>query len=101
MKKESNRIYWLVVIAGCGLIGSCLGLGVNVAGLFFNSVAADFGVGRGTVAASLTIYNLVHAFAGMLAAKVMMRCGFKKPLCLERFCRYRLPSFCRCVPMSG
>lgn len=78
MKKESNRIYWLVVIAGCGLIGSCLGLGVNVAGLFFNSVAADFDVGRGTVAASLTIYNLVHAFAGMLAARVMMRWGFKK-----------------------
>ena len=78
MKKESNTMYWLVVIAGCGLIGSCLGLGVNVSGLFFNSIAEEFNVGRGSVAAGLTVYNLVHAFAGMLAAKVMMKFGFKK-----------------------
>ena len=78
MKKESNSIYWMVVIAGCGLIGTCLGLCTNVAGLFFSPIAADFGIGRGSVAMTLTVYNLIHAFSGMLAARTVLRFGFKK-----------------------
>ena len=77
MKPKSDRVYRLVVIAGCGLIGTCLGLGVNVAGLFFSPIATEFGVGRGSVAATLTVYNLVVAFTGMAAAGFVNRFGLK------------------------
>ena len=78
MKENRNMIYWLVVIAGCGLIGTSLGLGVNVAGLFFSPIANDFGVGRGSVSATLTVYNLVQAFTGLIAPASLRRFGLKK-----------------------
>ncbi len=68
----------MVVLAGCGLIGTCLGLGTNVAGLFFTPVANEFSVGRGSVAATLTVYNLVHAFTGMAAPRLVLKNGLKK-----------------------
>lgn len=68
----------MVVLAGCGMIGTCLGLGVNVAGLFFTSIANDFAIGRGSVAATLTVYNLVHAFTGMAAPRLLLKNGLKK-----------------------
>ena len=78
MKENKSPVYWLVVIAGCGLIGTCLGLGVNVAGLFFSPIASDFGVGRGSVSATLTVYNLVQAFTGLSAPAALRRFGLKK-----------------------
>lgn len=78
MKENKNPVYWFVVIAGCGLIGTCLGLGVNVAGLFFGPIAADFGVGRGSVSATLTVYNLIQAFTGLSAPAALRRFGLKK-----------------------
>ena len=62
MKENKSLLYWMVVIAGCGLISTSIGLGVNVSGLFFGPIASDFGVGRGSVSATLTVYNLVQAF---------------------------------------
>ncbi len=78
MKENKNYIYWLVVIAGCGLIGTCLGLGVNVAGLFFSPIAKDFNVGRGSVSATLMVYNLIQAFTGLAAPASLRRFGLKK-----------------------
>ncbi len=68
----------MVVIAGCGLIGTTIGLGINVAGLFFSPVASDFGVGRGSVSATLTVYNLVQAFTALIAPKLLRRFSFKQ-----------------------
>ncbi len=70
----------MIVIAGCGLIGTCLGLGINISGLFFTAIAEEFQVGRAGVSASLTIYNLVHAFVGMSAPFFLKRFGLKKML---------------------
>lgn len=78
MKENKNYIYWLVVIAGCGLIGTSLGLGVNVAGLYFSPIANDFGIGRGSVSATLTVYNLVQAFTGLIAPASLRRFGLRK-----------------------
>ena len=78
MNKKIKKEYWMVVLAGCGLIGTALGMGVNLAGLFFTAIASDLGIGRGTVALNLTIYNLVMAFTGMIAPRYVRRFGIKK-----------------------
>lgn len=68
----------MVVIAGCGLIGTTIGLGINVAGLFFSPIASEFGVGRGSVSATLTVYNLVQAFTALVAPKLLRRFTIKQ-----------------------
>lgn len=80
MEEKNMRpmTHLLVLIAGCGLIGTCLGLGINVAGLFFTSIADDLQCGMGSASATLTIYNLMHAFTGMIAPTVLERFGLKK-----------------------
>ena len=78
MKENKNYIYWFVVIAGCGLIGSSIGLGVNVAGLFFSPIASDFGIGRGSVSATLMVYNLIQAFTGLISPFSLRMFGLKK-----------------------
>ncbi|MBR4163514.1 MAG: MFS transporter [Solobacterium sp.] len=82
MKDNKKSVYWFIVIAGCGLIGTCLGLGVNVAGLYFSPIANDFGIGRGSVSATLTVYNLVQAFTGLAAPEALRRFGLKKMVIL-------------------
>ncbi|MDO5122787.1 MAG: hypothetical protein Q4D46_11975, partial [Erysipelotrichaceae bacterium] len=78
MEKNKSVLYWMVVIAGCGLISTSVGLGINVAGLFFSPIAADFGVGRGSVSATLTVYNLVMAFTGLAAPTLLRRFSLKQ-----------------------
>ena len=79
MNRAKNR-YWMIVAAGCGLIGTCLGLGINISGLFFSAIADEFQTGMAEVSASLTIYNLVHAFVGMSAPFFLKRFRLKKML---------------------
>lgn len=78
MKENKSFLYWMVVIAGCGLISTSIGLGINVAGLFFSPIAAEFGVGRGSVSATLTVYNLVMAFTGLSAPTLLRRFSLKQ-----------------------
>ncbi len=78
MNRKSNSYYWFVMIAGCGMIASAIGLGGNVAGLFFGPVANELGVGRGSVAATLTVHNLVAAFVGSVSARYVLRYGIKR-----------------------
>ena len=77
-KEKLTRLHWYVILAGCGLIGTCLGLGVNASGLFFTAVAEDLQCGRGSAAATLTVYSLMHALIGMIAPKALDRFGLKK-----------------------
>lgn len=76
-KKLSGK-YIMVLIAMCGLIAICLGMMVNIAGLFFTPIADEFHTGRGVVSMTLTILNLVQAVAGMVAGKVLNEKSFRK-----------------------
>ena len=75
----------MIVAAGCGLIGTCLGLGINISGLFFSAIADEFQTGMAEVSASLTICNLVHAFVGMSAPFFLKRFSLKKRLAVGNF----------------
>ncbi len=74
--------YLLVLIAMCGLIGSALGMLTNAAGVFFTPIAEEFGVGRGSAAATLTVCSLSTAVAVMFAPKVLRESNFKLMLIL-------------------
>ena len=69
--------YLLILIAMCGLLGTSVGLSTNVAGIFFSPVAEDFGILKGSVSMTLTICNLVFAFSGLLAAKIINEKTFR------------------------
>ncbi len=71
--------YLLVLVGMCGLIASGVGLVTNVAGLFFDPVAAEVGVSKGQVSFMLTICNICFALGGM-ASPSLMRARNPKPL---------------------
>ena len=70
MQESIKKEYLFPVIAGCGLIGTCLGICVNISGNFFSPIASEFGIGRGSAALTLTVYNLVQALSGMTEAEI-------------------------------
>ena len=69
----------LVLVGMCGLIASGVGLVTNVAGIFFDPVATELGVGKGQISLTLTICNVCFALGGMLAPR-LMKAGSPKPL---------------------
>lgn len=71
--------YLLVLVAMCGLIASGVGLVTNIAGLFFDPVAAEIGVSKGQVSFMLTICNICFALGGMLTP-ALMKARSPKPL---------------------
>lgn len=80
MKQKMSLQYILIIIAGCGLVASGVGLITNVAGLFFTPIATDFGILKGEVSLTLTICNIVYAFAGMLTPRIIYRRNIKTVL---------------------
>lgn len=78
MKKKTDFRYILIVITGCGMIGVTLGVIGNAAGQFFLPIANEFGVGRGTVAFTTTIYSLAQAVSGLYAPHYIRHTGLKK-----------------------
>lgn len=77
MNKKMNIQYIMIIIAGCGLVASGVGLVTNVAGLFFTPIANDFNILKGEVSLTLTISNIVYAFAGMVTPRIFYRRNFK------------------------
>ena len=59
------------------MLCNCLGVLFNVAGLFFNPVADDFGIGRGDVSVAHTIASLGCALGGILGARAAKTGRFK------------------------
>ena len=70
-----NRSYWhiLTLIACCCMSLSTLGLAMNCVGVFYSPMAADIGVGRGTVAMFATICTLMNGFAAPLFRRAIQR----------------------------
>ncbi|MBQ7992767.1 MAG: MFS transporter [Solobacterium sp.] len=71
MNSKISGKYLLILIAVSGLIATSVGLVTNVAGLFFNGIAEDFGILKGTVSMTLTICNIVFALGGLAAPKLL------------------------------
>ncbi|MBR4162038.1 MAG: MFS transporter [Solobacterium sp.] len=78
--KNFKAKHIMVLIAMCGVIGAVLGLVTNVAGLFFEPVATEFGIGKGEVSMTLTICNLCFALGGMLTPKLVKEKSFRMVL---------------------
>ena len=80
--REIKGKYLLVLIAVCGMASTTLGMMTNVAGVFFTPMAAEFGIGRGSAALTLTIGNLAYAVAGMFNRRLVNEGNFKRVVVL-------------------
>ena len=78
MKERFDRHYLMVIIACCGMIGVTLGVANNLGGLFFNPIASELAIGRGTVAFTITMYSLSQAIVGLYAPSIIRHTGLKK-----------------------
>lgn len=76
MQKKPSARYLLTVAACCGLTGSSIGVLTNSVGVFYASVSASLGVGRGAIATHATLAMLTIAALSPLAAKLL----YKLPL---------------------
>ncbi|MDO5109047.1 MAG: MFS transporter [Erysipelotrichaceae bacterium] len=77
MNSKISGKYLLILISVSGLIATSVGLVTNVAGLFFNGIADDFGILKGTVSMTLTICNIVFALGGVAAPKLLSEKSLK------------------------
>ena len=77
MKNKLSGRYLLIMLAMCGLIASSVGLQTNIAGLFFTPIATGFNISKGAVSLTLTISNLVFAFGGIVAPKLLKESNLK------------------------
>ncbi len=77
MGKQDKKMYIMVAIALCGLMGSSVGVGLNTAGLFFTSVSNGLGISRGAISFTYTIVSLVSALTAMVLPKILNAKTFK------------------------
>lgn len=70
-----NKSHWhiLTLVACCCMSLCTLGLVMNCVGVFYSPMAADLGVGRGTVAMFATICTLMNGFAAPLFRRAIDR----------------------------
>ncbi len=80
--KQTRGKYLMVLLAMCGLVASSIGILTNTAGLFFSPIAEDLGKETAAVNLTLTICNLMFAFAGMFSAHMVGSKNFKPMLIL-------------------
>ena len=69
MKMSSK--YWMVLAASCGLAASAVGICFNTNGLFYTPIAAEFGVGRGSVAMMSSIFSVASSSMGMITPHII------------------------------
>ena len=75
--QKMSHIHILVLVAMCASITASVGLVNNIAGLFLSPMAADFGVGRGSVSLTITINSLICAVGGTLMPRIINKKNFK------------------------
>ena len=77
MHKTGNRRYLLVLVSCCLMAASSIGVYTNSVGVFYTTVSADLGVGRGAFALHATLCALVTGFLSPLSARLMKRVRFR------------------------
>ena len=73
MLKKENLRYLLVLICCCLMAASSVGVFTNSVGVFYTTVSADLGVGRGAFALHATLCALTMGFLCPVAAKVLKK----------------------------
>jgi MFS family permease len=75
--KQLKARHIMLIAALCGMMSNCLGILFNVAGLYFNPIAADFAIGRGDVSMAHTIASLGCAVGGVTGAWIAKKLKFR------------------------
>ena len=70
--------YIQIVMISCGMAAVCLGLCMNIAGLFFTPVSEALNVGRGAVSLSSTLITFSIAITGLFVPKIINENNLKK-----------------------
>lgn len=70
--------YIQIVMATCGMAAVCLGLCMNIAGLFFTPVSEALNVGGGAVSFSSTLITFSIAITGLFVPKLINENNLKK-----------------------
>ena len=78
--KKDGFMYFSVMLAMCGLVGSAVGICMGTAGLFYSHIASDLNVSSGSVSLMYTITALSAAFAGLLIPIILKKEKMLKPL---------------------
>ena len=70
--------YIQIVMVTCGMAAFCLGLCMNIAGLFFTPVSEALNVGRGDISLSSTLITFSIAITGLFVPKIINENNLKK-----------------------
>lgn len=70
--------YIQIVMISCGMAAVCLGLCMNIAGLFFTPVSEALKVGRGAVSLSSTLITFSIAITGLFVPRIINENNLKK-----------------------
>lgn len=70
--------YLIIVIALSSMICGGPGLLINSAGVYFNPIAEELGIGRGTVSFAQTLANIGFALGSLLAARILKPQNFRR-----------------------
>ena len=71
MKLSKKTIYpWIVVLCCCAMATASIAVAINCMGVYYAPIAAELGVGLGSVSLYLTILNLTSGFFGPFVIKM-------------------------------
>lgn len=77
MRKSHHTRHLLVLVSCCLMAASSIGVYTNSVGVFYTTVSADLGVGRGAFALHATLCALVTGFLSPLSARLMKKVRFQ------------------------
>ncbi|MGN1404890.1 MAG: MFS transporter [Erysipelotrichaceae bacterium] len=75
--------YIQIVMITCGMAAVCLGLCMNIAGLFFTPVSEALNVGRGAVSLSSTLITFSIAITGLFVPKIINEHNLKRTIIIS------------------
>ncbi len=76
--KQLRGKYLIVVIALCGMLCGGPGMLINSAGVYFNPIAEELGIGRGAVSFAQTLVNIGFALGSLFASRILTPKTFRR-----------------------